>query len=123
MRQRLYEWHLRLAHAFLNLTPEENFRFAVWQEQFPQRGGYEWPWEWAAIIGACRREPGSRAGSSVEGEVRMNRDIAQYVLQLRDRVTTLSAASAPDGLSGPSPGSARNLLAIAAKTCLGALDG
>jgi hypothetical protein len=55
LRQRLYEWHLRLAHAFLELTPEENFRFAVWQEQFPQRGGYEWP-GWAAIIGP-RPEP------------------------------------------------------------------
>jgi hypothetical protein len=35
LRQQLYEWHLRLARAFLDLTPEQNVSFEVWQERYP----------------------------------------------------------------------------------------
>lgn len=50
MRQRLYEWHLKLARAFLMLTPQQNLALELWQEQCPQSGADEWP-GWVAIIG------------------------------------------------------------------------
>jgi hypothetical protein len=50
MRERLYQWHLRLARASLVLTPEESSLLDRWQGRFPQAGADEWP-GWTAIIG------------------------------------------------------------------------
>lgn len=50
MRQRLYEWHLKLARAFGSLSADELADFEGWQDAFPSRPDDEWP-GWAAIIG------------------------------------------------------------------------
>lgn len=50
MRQRLYEWHLRLARAFGSLTPEQIADFEGWQDAWPRLPDDDWP-GWAEIIG------------------------------------------------------------------------
>ena len=50
MRERLYQWHLRLARAFSVLTNEEQNRLAAWREEFPMLPDCDWP-EWPQIIG------------------------------------------------------------------------
>src|ERR1700677_4055582 len=38
VRQRLYGWHLRLARAFLTLSPDQEARFQAWQSESPRSG-------------------------------------------------------------------------------------
>jgi hypothetical protein len=48
--RQLYEWHLRLAGAFIALSRQEEREFDAWQQQFPQASADEWP-GWPSLIG------------------------------------------------------------------------
>lgn len=50
VRERLYQWHLRLTQAFLALTPQQEAEFESWQDESPRSSAEEWP-GWIPIIG------------------------------------------------------------------------
>jgi hypothetical protein len=50
LRNELYEWHLRLANAFSDLTPEELEALQLWRDGGDFRPDWAWP-GWIQIIG------------------------------------------------------------------------